>query len=290
MNHNEDLQLPSSNNDELSNIYSHVQAQALANLAVAILSNASSKYPQETKAPGFLLDSETTALVVVDVQPEYWRNCPEVRKDFPDFPLNIARTIRICRERGIKIIWVRVDYRYEVSPWLHQFERLRGIPNAGEIPCESMSVDQLEWEEFARPIANEVVIVKHSFSSTSNTALLDILKASSIRTVLVCGLITSICVHHSAFGIFEAGYHTCIIEDACADRGRQRHDATIQLYGGYMYDIIDSDDLEPGSTGLATSKGNLTRVPRSTLLQRDRCFSHGSDASRTASMPSIFTV
>jgi nicotinamidase-related amidase len=272
--HNQQMQ--PHNSDELANIYSHVQVQAIANLAVALL--AKLKGNNDTvEFPDFPLKAETTALVVVDVQPEYWENCPEVRKDFPDFPINIARTIQFCRERGVKIIWVRVDYRYDVSPWLTQFERLRGIQNSGEIPCDLASLDRLKWEDFARPIGNEVVILKHSFSSTSNTELLDIFEASNVKTVLVCGLITSICVHHSAFGIFEAGYRTIIIKDACADRGRERHNATIQLYGGYLYDVIQSNDLDHEETGLAPAK--LTCSNETPLIPSDGCF--GEKTSRT---------
>ena len=51
---------------------------------------------------------------------------------------------------------------------------------------------------------------------------MDILRVSGIDTVLVCGLITSVCVQHSAFGVFEAGYRTLLVEDACGDRGMGR--------------------------------------------------------------------
>jgi len=37
-------------------------------------------------------NTSTTALLVVDVQPEYWSRCPAVRKDFPNFEENLQRT------------------------------------------------------------------------------------------------------------------------------------------------------------------------------------------------------
>lgn len=109
------------------------------------------------------------------------------------------------------------------SPWLAQFERLRGTKAdvTVELPCEPES-DEFAWESFATPEGGETVIAKSSWSSTSNTALMDILRVSGIDTVLVCGLITSVCVQHSAFGVFEAGYRTLLVEDACGDRGMGR--------------------------------------------------------------------
>jgi len=195
------------------------------------------------------LPAESTALLIVDVQPEYWSNCPAVRKDFPDFPKHLHETIEICRRRRAKIIWVRADYRHKHSPWLTQFERIRGPRNLGEVPCDPSS-PEFTWEEFATPEGGEVIIAKSSWSSTSNTALVDILKLACIENVLVCGLITSVCVQHSAFGIFEAGYRTLLVTDACADRGKARHEAALALYGDYMYELVTSEDLESKSTGL----------------------------------------
>jgi nicotinamidase-related amidase len=179
------------------------------------------------------LDASTTALLVVDVQPEYWSECPAVRKDFPNFPSRISSLVDNCREQNVKrIIWVRAAYDYEHSPWLHQFTRL----HQGRIP--PVVEQSSEWEEFAKPLENEIVITKTSWSSTSgNTGLLDILKNDGIESVLVCGLITSVCVQHSAFGVFEAGFRTILVTDACADRGKERHKAALALYGDYMYEL-----------------------------------------------------
>ena len=211
-----------------------------------ISEDESAEAPQIKKSP---LPAESTALLIVDVQPEYWSNCPAVRKDFPDFPEHLQKTIDICRKRRAKIIWVRADYRHKHSPWLTQFERIRGPRNMGEVPCDPSS-PEFTWEEFATPEGGEVIIAKSSWSSTSNTALVDILKAACIDTVLCCGLITSVCVQHSAFGIFEAGYRTLLVTDACADRGMARHEAALALYGDYMYELVTSDDLESKTTGL----------------------------------------
>jgi nicotinamidase-related amidase len=179
------------------------------------------------------LDVSKTALLVVDVQPEYWSECPAVRKDFPNFPSRIRSLVQNCREQNVKrIIWVRAAYNYEDSPWLHQFTRL----HQGRIP--PVVEQSTEWEEFATPLDDELVITKTSWSSTSgNTGLLDILKSEGIESVLVCGLITSVCVQHSAFGVFEAGFRTILVTDACADRGKERHKAALALYGDYMYEL-----------------------------------------------------
>lgn len=206
--------------------------------------------------PRIPIHAESTALLIVDVQPEYWTNCPPVQKDFPDFPKSLANLIATCRKRKTKIIWVRADYCYTHSPWLIQFNRLQGKNIPPEVHCDP-ATSPITWEEFATPDGGEVIITKRSWSSTSNTALMECLKSWGIQTVLVCGLITSVCVQHSAFGIFEAGYRTLLVTDCCADRGRARHDAALALYGDYMYELVTSEELGregDGSGGIVPAK------------------------------------
>ena len=69
------------------------------------------------------------------------------------------------------------------------------------------------------------------------------LHSNCITNVLVAGLITSVCVHHTAFTLFDAGFQTSVIGDCCADRTRSRHEAALSLYGDYMYSVLDFVDL-----------------------------------------------
>lgn len=230
------------------------------------------------------IEADRTALLIVDVQPgtsngekewicrgskstdpymtpfhfgsrdckEYWSECPVVRQDFPHFPSRISSLVSHCRSQGTKCIWVRADYNFEKSPWLQQFSRL----HQGRIP--PIVKPNSRWESFAEPRGDEFVMTKSSWSSTSQTELLDVLRESGIDTVLVCGLITSVCVQHSAFGIFEAGFRTILVTDACADRGKSRHEAALALYGDYMYELrtVESVREELKSSSSSPPLGN----------------------------------
>jgi nicotinamidase-related amidase len=244
------------------------------------------------------LSAESTALLIIDVQPEYWTHCPEVRRDFPNFPRNLERTIHTCRSRGVKIIWVRADYRYNCSPWLLEFERIRGEDNAGQIPFNAASPSEVDWEDFAKPTDQELVIPKHSFSAATKTAVVDILKAFNIHTVLVCGLITSVCVHHSCYSLFDAGFRAILVQDACADRCIERHRAVIKLYGDYMYNVISSRDIKFQDSGTVLEKtqwntartlGGLNNLPPN-AEGADEGDSWSRNTSRTASVESLSSL
>ena len=196
--------------------------------------------------------SESIALLVVDVQPESWSGCPQVRSDFEDFPTNLQKAITLCRRQNAKIIWVRSDYSHDSSPWL---VRLYGKdPKRISSSPPSSPKDSRKWEDFAIPQEGDIVVTKQkSWSGTHRTGLLSYLREqhdSSIDTVLVCGIFTSSSVQHTAFGVFEAGYRTLLVEDACADRGRARHEAALALYGNYMYEVLATQDLEAESAGV----------------------------------------
>ena len=65
-----------------------------------------------------------------------------------------------------------------------------------------------------------------------------------MRHVVLAGLITSACVHHTAHGAFCRGYHVSLLHDACGDRSRERHQAALEIYGGFMYDVVSTECWE----------------------------------------------
>lgn len=188
-----------------------------------------------------VLDAKSTALVLVDVQPEYWCDT-EIQADFPHFPARCASLLETCRNAGVAVVFVRAHYSKAQSPWKPHFSRL--CPN---ISTERLSPHQQTresmWEAFAAPEAGEPVVAKHSWNATQGSELIAYLRGVGVESVLVSGLITSVCVQHSAYGLFEAGFRTVLVEDACADRGRARHEAALALYGNYMYEVIQSHSL-----------------------------------------------
>lgn len=129
----------------------------------------------------------------------------------------MKRTVQLARDRKAKIIWVRAEYRRHQSPWLKQFGRLaeETVDATDTLPCEPESAI---LEPFAMPRGGEIILTKTSWSYTVNTPLLQFLRVHGIDTVLVCGLNTSTSVQNSAFGVFEAGFRTLVVRDACCDR------------------------------------------------------------------------
>ena len=177
------------------------------------------------------------ALLVVDVQPVYWSEAPEIVDAFPEFPRRVKSLLEAARFAGSPVTHVRASYAYDACPWLTTFERM----NPGRKKYE---IDPTHTEPFAEPVPGERVFHKSTFDAFyGSSELSSELHAAGVRTVIVCGLITSVCVQHCVFGAFNAGFRVAVAQDACADRTRSRHEAALELYGDYIYELTSAKDI-----------------------------------------------
>ena len=178
------------------------------------------------------IDTTTTVILLIDVQPEWWT--PDVARRFPKFPEHIQSLCHTCRSRGLRLIHIRAKYDhsengYPHNRWLNQFIELNP-----EKPTRMKG----QATSFARARRGEMVIYKPAFDSLSGTSLEKTLKKLHVRTIYIAGMLTSVCVHHTAHGAFIRGYKVQVLQHCCADRTRQRHNASLGLYGNYMYRVL----------------------------------------------------
>jgi nicotinamidase-related amidase len=68
------------------------------------------------------------------------------------------------------------------------------------------------------PLPGEPVITKHYPNSFRETELLERLKADRIDQLLICGMMTSMCVDATVRAAFDLGFTCTVAKDACATR------------------------------------------------------------------------
>jgi len=73
----------------------------------------------------------------------------------------------------------------------------------------------------------EPIVYKHEPNSFLNTNLLDILKEWEIERVVICGMMTHMCVNATARAASDFGFQVIVAEDACATRDLKYGDTTI---------------------------------------------------------------
>ncbi len=166
-------------------------------------------------------DWKDFALLLVDVQRDFWSDA-DITQQFPQFPENIARLLQFCRTSGIEVIHIRAAFKQDMSDWMVRY-RLRKM-----IPCVE-GTEGAEVLPFAKELAGEKVIIKHSFDAFLAPELLPYLRQAKKRFVLVAGLITTTCVLFTATSAMQNGFLTAIVEDGCADEP-SRHEYTLNTY------------------------------------------------------------
>ena len=186
---------------------------------------------QETKAEN--LDSQTTALLCVDLQKCYYQ--PPVSHLFPDLESMVSKVLLFCRTNKVQVVHVRQEDVPGVSKWLPWWQELH--PNDKDLGVPHPL-------ECAKEIELEQVFVKNTFDGFHGTGLHEFLQSQKIKTLLVMGLITRACVLNTIMSGFNHGYRILLLEDCCGDRCMEVHQNVMKTYDGYNCRVINYDSLE----------------------------------------------
>lgn len=91
--------------------------------------------------------------------------------------------------------------------------------------------------QHVEPLPGEVVFQKNFPNSFRNTPLLDHLRDHQVDKVVVCGMMTHMCVDATVRAAFDYGLEVTVIQDACATRTLTFGDQTIpaaQVHGAFL--------------------------------------------------------
>jgi len=178
---------------------------------------------------------ENSAVLVVDLQ-EAWVGPTSVTHEvFPELVPAVQRVFMTARTFGLPLIHIRAQYTCEGSPWVPFFKEMNPEKPAYEVTVEGAS--------FALEQPGEIVMTKPTYDAFAQTELHSLLQRSRVNHVYVLGTVTSACVLMTMHGAFSRGYRVTMIEDACADRSRERQDAVLALYRDQYIQCITSSSF-----------------------------------------------
>jgi nicotinamidase-related amidase len=186
------------------------------------------------------MDMTKKALIVVDIQNDY----------FPDgkWPLagaeaaadNAARIIAAARTAGDLVVYIRHEFTGENAPF---FEA--GSEGA-----------QIHPKVLNRP--DEHVVVKNHVNSFRETDLKQVLDANGITEVVIVGSMSHMCVDGITRAASDFGYKVTVVHDACASRDLEFNGvrvpaahvhAAFMAALGFAYATIRSTDDYVGAIG-----------------------------------------
>ena len=150
------------------------------------------------------------ALVLIDIQNDYFENGRMPLVGSVEASLNARQIIDKFRADGSSIIHIQ-----------HIAER----------PASTFFVPQTKGSDIhdnVKPIADEKVIIKHYPNGFRETELLDYLKSNDITDLVICGMMTHMCVDATVRAAKDYGFNCKVISDACATRDLEINGETVK--------------------------------------------------------------
>lgn len=179
-----------------------------------------------------LVNPETAALVVVDVQNDFVMK--EGKLACPEMVSKLKNLIQNARQVGVMVVYLQdtlLPRRLSDSaPYFEKYMKYMDTDIPENVPDEAV-YGTWGWEiiDDIEPLSSEARIVKYRSDGFVGTGLDLILRANYIKTIIATGVVTGGCV---ASTVRSAGndYFVVVAEDCCWDTNDQRHKDTIQQF------------------------------------------------------------
>ena len=139
-------------------------------------------------------------LIVVDIQNDYFKNGRMELAGPEKAGENIVLILKKFREEGLPVFHIRHE---ALSPEATFF--IPGTRGAEIHAC-------------AKPLENETVIVKNFPNSFLQTDLTKSLQEHAITDLIICGMMTHMCLDATTRAAKDFGYNCTVIGDACATK------------------------------------------------------------------------
>lgn len=180
-------------------------------------------------------DPRHTAVLVVDVQNRFADLTlhPPVEEVLP----RLHRFIHAARAAGALI--VRIENVIPEEMFSAVWQRQHGTPTTF-LPPGSAAV---AFAPGFGPEPGDVVITKPRYSAFIGTPLETVLRSKDIRTVVVAGLTTDVCVSSTARDAFQRDFNTITLGDCAAEKTLARHESGLATLASVFGMVCDSSDV-----------------------------------------------
>ncbi|HWA37712.1 MAG TPA: isochorismatase family cysteine hydrolase [Burkholderiales bacterium] len=194
---------------------------------------------------------DAPALLVVDLQNDFCAEegflskaraqggGPAVRpEDNARVADNIGVLAQATRKAGLPVAWIRsiYDFKYLLPAHIAKRGGKEGLCMEGTWGADFFRL---------RPAPADLVVDKHTFSGFHGTDLHAKLQARGVRTLIVTGVATNVCVDSTLREGFFLGYHIVLAEDCVASSNAAGHEGTLSTVRVNFGTVLPSAMLLP---------------------------------------------
>jgi nicotinamidase-related amidase len=155
---------------------------------------------QKTKE---ISENNKTALVIIDIQNDYFPGGTMELVSADEAASKAANILSYFRRKEMPVIHVQHIALQEGATFF--------LPNT----------KGAEIHKNVTPLKTEKVITKNFPNSFRDTELLDYLKENNISKLILCGMMTDVCVDSTTRAAMDFGFENTIITDAVTTRNRE---------------------------------------------------------------------
>jgi nicotinamidase-related amidase len=141
-----------------------------------------------------------TALLIVDIQNDYFEGGKNGLNGSEEASINARKILDKFRAKNLPIVHIQ---HIAISPTATFF--LPGTTGA-------------EIHNTVKPLETEKVFMKHYPNSFRGTGLFEYLQSINITDLVICGMMTHMCVDATVRAAKDYGYNCQLIGDACATK------------------------------------------------------------------------
>jgi ureidoacrylate peracid hydrolase len=205
------------------------------------------------------VDPGHAAVIVVDVQNDFCHPDSPLAADGRDLSAaqamvpRLAALIDEARAASVPVVFVQMVNTDATTSEVAREQRLRSRPDADP---DSYICKEGSWGAdfyLVSPLPGETVVKKHRYSAFVGTDLDLILRSMGIKTLIMTGVATNVCVESTARDGFMRDYYIVLAGDCSACYWPERHDATLENIEATFGVVADADRIAMVWAGVGTA-------------------------------------
>ena len=159
----------------------------------------------------------------------------------------LDRLIDAARHAKVRCVWIRNVYNtgpnwYLSDVWLEHAQRRRRGAYLSIPVCEPNAWNGDFFE--IKPLPDEAIVTKHRYGAFESSDLDLVLRSQGIRTVIMTGVATNVCVETTARQAFLRDYYVVFTSDCTATYDQADHEATLRNIDAYFGEVISAAQVQ----------------------------------------------
>lgn len=153
------------------------------------------------------------------------------------------RLIEAAHASKIPVIYTRAVYETDfadVPLKVRESERFEALLSAGFVMKGTWDADVVDE---LRPASGDHVIDKNRYSAFVSSGIPALLSGMQVRNLVVCGVVTSVCVESTARDASQRDYRVFVVSDATADGDPDNHAATLRVIDRIFGWVVDTSQV-----------------------------------------------